>query len=212
MDYASNSNKSKEAAPEETTEVTETKVITKVVTTTGVVKRKTIGKKLKGIFFGGDFKAAAKYVFADVLLPAARDMLFDSLNEGAKRVVYGERGPRGGRRASQDYRGYVQYNTPVRRSRSAMLPDQAPRMQQRVGRRESSDVLIASREEANLVLQTMIDCVDKYEQISVADLNELIGVQSANVDHRWGWTNLNQASIRQVRDGYMLELPPMEEL
>lgn len=215
MEYASNSNKSKEKIiiEVETDDgvVVEPKV-TKVVTGTAIVQKKGIGKKLHGIFFGGEFKSASRYVVADVLLPAARDMVVDIITKGVERVVYGERYS-SSRRRSPEYRGNVQYNSPVRREyRSSILPGQPPRIPNRINRRESSDVLIESREEANLVLQTMVDCVEKYEQVSMADLNELLGLQSANIDHRWGWTTLNEASIRQTRDGYLLELPPMEEL
>jgi hypothetical protein len=85
-------------------------------------------------------------------------------------------------------------------------------MPNRVNRRESSDVLIATREEAMSALEMMINCIDQYEMVSMADLNEIIGLPSAHIDHRWGWTSVKEANIKQVREGYLLELPPMEEL
>lgn len=208
MDFPANSEKSKETkkdtAPEE-------KKLEQVVTAPAVVKQKSIGKKFKAIFFGGEFKSSFRYVTADVLLPAARDTLFDAATKGVERLVYGENvQARRGRPANT--RGIVTYNRPVQRdSRSAMLPDQPPHRVARRGK-ESADVLITDREEAMLVLQTMVDCIDKYNVVSMADLNELIGQPIANIDHNWGWTNLTTAQIRQDRNGYLLELPPMEEL
>jgi hypothetical protein len=208
MDYASNSNKSKGDEPEVVP-----KNLTSIITSPSVVRKKGVGRKFKAIFFGGDFKNAARFVVSDVLLPGARDILFDVWTKGGERVMYGE--TRYARRSRGDYRGQVSYNAPVRRAyrpNPGMVPDQPPRFPNRLNRRESNDVLIVSREEANTVLQTLIECIDKYEMVSMADLNELIEQPSANIDHKWGWLNLNDASIRQVREGYLIELPPMEEL
>ena len=44
------------------------------------------------------------------------------------------------------------------------------------------------------------------------DLYDLTGLPSAHVDNKWGWTYLTNTEIRQIRDGYLLDLPPMEEI
>ena len=73
-------------------------------------------------------------------------------------------------------------------------------------------MILASREEAELVLERLLDIISKYEVASLADLYDLTGLPSSHVDNKWGWTYLNNTEIRQVRDGYLLDLPPLEEI
>lgn len=202
--YAGNTNKDKEqkVAPEEE------KVVQKVTTGTVVKKKQPLGQRFKAIFFGGDSKSAARYVAADVLLPAIKNLLVDTTTKGVERLVYGDSRPT--RRPGFDYRSRVQYNSPLMRSdpRTGRLPDQGPRMT----RRETSDLVLASREEADLVLERLLDILDKYDVASVADLYELTGLPTSHVDNKWGWTQLHNTEVRQVRDGWLLNLPPAEEI
>jgi hypothetical protein len=187
-----------------------------VVTAEVVIKEPSLGRKMKSIFFGGEFKSASRYVVTDVILPAFRDTVFDVMTAGTERVIYGEsRTPRRRHRGMTTgaLGSITNYNRPIQRgARSAMLPDQPPRGMNRVTRRESNDVLIADREEAVLVLDTLNECITRYEVASLADLNELLNQPSAVVDQKWGWFSLSDANIRQTRQGYLLELPPLEEI
>jgi len=204
MDYQSNSHKSKEEKA-----TTPDKKVEKVTTGVVVEKKPTLGQKFKNLFFGGEFRGASKYIAGDVLLPAFRNLLVDATTKGVERVVYGE--TMQSRRRSVDYGPRVQYNNPLSMQRDrARLPDQPIRSRQ--PRRDLNDFVLASREDAALVLERLIDILDKYEVASVADLYDLTGLPSSHVDNKWGWTYLNNAEIRQVRNGYLLDLPPTEEI
>lgn len=211
MDYQGNTNKDKSKKVERPE-----KAIEKIVTGEVVVRKKSFGQRFKGIFFGGDFKTAATYVAADVLLPSLRNMLADATKGAVDRVIYGESAyTRRGR--APEYRPRVQYNNPINRATrdprelSARLPDQPPHPY-RQNRHEASEIILASREEAELVLERLIDIVDKYDTASLADLYDLVGLKSDHVDNKWGWTFLNTAQVIQLREGYLLELPPLEVL
>lgn len=211
MDYQGNSNKDKgkQVAPE----TEETKVVEKVVTGTVVQKKPSLGQKFKTIFFGGEFRGATRYVAADVLLPAFRNLVVDAITKGVERTVYGESSRPRRPGFGGGYGSRVQYHSPIMRpeSRMARLPDQGPRTQTQ-GARESNSLILASRDEAELVLERLIDIIDKYEQASLADLYDLTGLPSAHIDQKWGWYNLNATEIRQVREGWLLDLPRQEEL
>lgn len=58
----------------------------------------------------------------------------------------------------------------------------------------------------------MDDLMRKYETVSVADLYELLGLDFNYTDEKWGWVNLDDAGIRRVRNGYLLDLPKPESL
>ena len=189
------------------------KVVEKVVTVEVIQKKKSIGRRFKEVFFSGDFKSAARYVAADVLLPALRNMMVDTSTKAIERVIYGDSAPRGARR-SPEYRSYVQYNSPTlgRGVPYSHLPDQPRRY---VSSRPSNDqnhLVIPNRQEAETVVERLIDIIDQYEVASIGDLNELVGLPTQHTDQKWGWTTLKNVEIRQVRDGYLIDLPPAEPI
>ena len=53
----------------------------------------------------------------------------------------------------------------------------------------------------------MDDILEKYGMVSVADLYDLVGVTGNYTDNKYGWTNLSNAEIVRVRDGYQIKLP-----
>lgn len=204
MDYQGNSHKNKDNPDKTLPEKNVEQVTTGVV----IEKKPSLGRKFKNIFFGGEFKGASRYIAADVLFPAFRNLIVDATTKGIERMVYGESSMQ--RRRHPDYRPRVQYNNPMAARDRPRLPNQ-PLASQRM-RRDANNLVLTSREEAELVLERLIDILDKYEVASVADLYDLTGLPSSHVDNKWGWTYLNNTEIRQVRDGFLLDLPPTEEI
>lgn len=210
MDYPSNSNKkeNQKNIPE--------KKIEKVIEGEVIARKKTNTSKFKSIFFGGEFKGAFRYILADVLLPAARNLLVDMTTKGIETVVYGDSKTNSNRRRPE-YSNRIQYNRPVNRGQEPrdrpFMPGQRQSNPYRSEvRQQSSDIILATREEAERVLERMIDIVDLYDVVSLADLYDLVGLPNTHTDNKWGWTYLNNGLVTQVREGYLLQLPPMEAI
>jgi len=209
MDYQGNSKKSKEEKkkPE--------KVVEKVVIGEVVTRPMPLGTKFRRIFLGGEAKDAGRYVLDAVLLPAFRNLVYDVMSKGTERVLYGEsRVPR----RMPEYRPRVTYNNPVQRSsygeesrqlsRSyANLPDQVNRK-----RPDNNQVILSNRDEAETVLERLLDIINQYDVASVADLYDLVGLSTTHIDNKWGWTFLAGVDIRQTREGYLIDLPPAEPI
>lgn len=208
MDYQGNSRKEK-SNPERPA-----KNIEKVITGEVVQKPKNLGRRFKDVFFGGDTKQAAKFVASDVLLPAMRNLIVDMVTKGAERMIYGEsnyrrRGP------GVNYGAHYQLNPSAQRNpfdprTAAPTVSGVPRGRQ--NRHEINDVVLSSREEADLVVERLSDILEKYDVVSLADLYDLLGLQTSHIDNKWGWTYINNVPVRQIRQGYLLELPPLEEI
>lgn len=205
MDYQGNSKKAKEEGP--------TKNVEKVVTGVVVIQKKSLGRKIKDTFIEADFKSVIKYVISDVLIPAARNMIVDASTKGVERMMYGDRaihhrnfgsGPR------------ITYNNPISRSYSgSMYGRNAPPVNsgpRRSSRNDQGVFILSSREDAENVIERMNDIIENYEVASVADLNELVGLPSTHVDNKWGWIFLGDIPIRQIREGYLLDLPDAEPI
>lgn len=205
MDFPGNSHK--ETGKSEQVEKPE---VVKVVSGAVVKKKKPLGKRIKGVLFDGALRGALTYVTGEVLLPALRNMMYDTLTEGSKRVIYGD-SPRRRNVGADPNRSRVSYNSPVNRGYSGrgILPDQPPHM---VRRQEGNEVVLASKQDAENVLRTMMEMVDKYGQVTLADFLALCDLPSAHTDYKWGWTNLLYVGVLQRRDGYIIDLSPMEAL
>lgn len=208
MDYQGNSNKDKEPNVD-----LPKKDLEKVVTGNVIVKPKTIRSRIKGIFFGGDIDSAASYVVSEVLLPALRNLVVETVSRGTDRLIYGESA---NRRRPGSYSPRVQYNNPINRGGSsqsrAYLPDQKPTDRWTQNRKSFEDVIVGSKSDADTVVERLIDIVDMYEVVSVAELYELLGLPSSHVDNKWGWTHLSSIEVRQVREGWRIGFPPLEEI
>ena len=58
----------------------------------------------------------------------------------------------------------------------------------------------------------MNDIIDTYEVVSVADLNELVGLPTSYMDNKWGWIYLGDVQVRQIREGFLIDLPSAEPI
>ena len=69
------------------------------------------------------------------------------------------------------------------------------------------DIILNSRGEAEDVLVRMDELMETYGLVRVADLYDLVGITGNYTDNKYGWTNIRNAEIVRVRDGYMIKMP-----
>lgn len=194
------------------------KKLEKVVT--GEVKKvkKPISARFKDIFLGGDFKTSTEYVVSDVLLPALRNLVVDTITKGVDRLIYGEHSRRPPTsRQYTDYRSRAIYRAPYSAGSgplpSAYLPNQPRGIDRWKTNRDAESVIVGTRTEAEAVVDTITTIVDQYGVVSIADLNEILGIEgSPHTDNKWGWTHISKLEITQVREGWKIDFPPLEEV
>src|SRR5690606_42119776 len=74
------------------------------------------------------------------------------------------------------------------------------------------EIVLATRSEAEEVLDRLSDLINSYDVALVSDLYDLIGITGSFTDDRWGWTSLTGARVERVRDGYLLNLPRTQSI
>ena len=196
-EFPSNSEKSKKISP--------------VVISGATRRRKSLRKQFKETFVAGDAKTAIQYVLFDVLLPAAKDMVVDAGSSGLEKLIFGESRRRGSTRPPSGPTGHISYNRYSSESRYSSGPQRAISRQARA-RHNFDEIVLDQRAEAEEVIDRLFDLVDRYESASVADLYELVGLDSVHTDNKWGWTDLTGAGVSRIRGGYLLDLPEPEAL
>lgn len=192
-DYKPNSNRFKE---EQKTKAPEKKV-EKVVTGKVITKKKSAFSKFADEFISEDAKNVKTYVLGEVLIPAIKKAISDIVTDGIDMILYGGT-RRDGKRSTADRVSYRNYydrgGSTVRDTRTATGYSY-------------DDIILNSRGEAEDVLSRMDELMDTYGLVRVADLYDLVGITGNYTDNKYGWTNIRNAEIVRVRDGYMIKMP-----
>jgi hypothetical protein len=201
-DYPPNSDASKRKV------IKEDKEIKRVTSVDPVRRKKPLRKQFAETFIGGDAKTALNYMMFDVVIPGARDMVVDTIMAGLEKLIFGDARRRGGSTTPQSGpTGVVSYN---RYSMGRNPSPQRALSRRARARHDFDEIVLQSRPEAEEVIDRLFDLVSRYETASVADLYELVGLNSAHTDQKWGWRDLRGAGVSRVRDGYLLDLPEPE--
>jgi len=187
----------------------------KRITQGDVIRRKEpLGKKFKNMFIGGDARSVWSYIFGDVLIPAAKDMIADAGSQGLERMIFGETRSRMRRPGTSG--SHVPYNRySSSSSRPPWRPDREPSREISRRARVSHDfdeIVLPDRGEAEAVIDQLFEILSAYEMVSVSDLYEMVGITGQYTDEKWGWTDLRGAGVTRTRAGYLLDLPKPEPL
>jgi len=77
---------------------------------------------------------------------------------------------------------------------------------------QTDDIILSSREDCEAVLEYLGGCIDKDKDATKADLLNFLGRPWQFTDQKWGWGFIGNAEIVQIREGWLLDLPPMEAI
>lgn len=188
----------------------ERKEATQSVPLKGSVKAKENGlRRIRDEFINEDAPSVGEYILYDVFLPAVKDLILD-IGHGAIDVAFG--GTPGSYRRGYSRRGdrsYVSYDR--------MYDDRDRRRDRREDRRTRDrleDLIFEYREDAEDVLDRMMDYLDRYDDVPVSYLYDLCGktVPHDFTKDDWGWTNLSSAKVTRTRGGYYIDFPRVRPL
>ena len=72
--------------------------------------------------------------------------------------------------------------------------------------------IFMDHESANKVLDELIEHIDLYGFVALADYNDFTDVSSDSEDALYGWTNLNGAVVIPKHEGFTIKLPAAKKL
>jgi len=193
-DYKPNSHVYKE---EQKKALEERKKAEKVVSGPVKLKKKSGITKLTDNIIAEDAKNVKTYILTDVLLPGIKKAIFDIVTGGIEMLIYGTTGKhKGGSLGSKvSYRNYYE-------RRDDRSDDSRSRT-----RFDYDEIVFPSRGEAEAVRDQLVDIIAKYGFATVSELYDMIDETAPYTSNRYGWTNLRNAEVQRVRDGYIIKLP-----
>jgi hypothetical protein len=208
-EFPSNSHQPKATATEKPAE----KVVPRVVEGNVTRRKKPLRKRVREMFLVDDEGSVMDFVLGEVLVPALKDMMTDAVSQGFERMIYGE--SRSSVRRNRS--GSGAFGTPARvaynQYSSGQRRDDRPSMSRRARASHDFDqIILPSRGEAIKVIDSLNDMIRKYETVSVKEFYEMIGEEFHYTDEKFGWTDLRDAGVRRVSNGYLLDLPKAEPI
>lgn len=178
------------------------------------LKRKTPGQRFTETFLNnGDVKTVGQTILLDVIVPALKEMIFNSGRDALSMFLWGDTraSNRGGLRTGGGIvRDYTSYS-------SSIVSRSSNRDRVNISRPEDSprynNLVFEIRGDAENILWNMREYINTYDDIQIIKLYELVKEQTGvdipmtAQDAKFGWSDLTQAYVRQVRGGYLLDLP-----
>ena len=161
-------------------------------------KKKSGFKKVVDVVAPDGVDDAVSHIIFDILIPGAKDMVWDIFGS----MLWGDqhrkrtRGSSGGVKTNTPYRDY--YRHPDDRS----LPATRVRVAYEV-----EDYPIPDRRDAECVLAELDSILREYGTVKVSEYYEAIGVTPRSIDYKYGWTDLRNAYVDKVREGWIIRLP-----
>lgn len=192
-EYQSNSHRTKELAAQEKSDERRTE---KVVTGSTKLRKKSTLTKMANAFLPGDVDDVKRYVLRDVLIPTIKRTISDVVDMLLGVNTTPRSSSPAGTRVS--YRSYYDARND-RRESTALRTRSTPY--------SYDDVVFDRYDDAAEVLLRMRELVSRFDAVSVADLFDMTGHAGNYTDNKYGWTDLSDARIERVSDGYIIRLP-----
>jgi len=170
-------------------------------------KKKSIWQEIKEEFIAEDSRTVGEYLAKDVAVPLLKSMIQTVLNNAVDMFLYGGAGASHGRTT---YGGYKPNNVsyrPYYDQRPANNNGYYSKPRTAYGY-DYTEIVFESRADAEAVFYKMMEILNMYSVVRVADYLEISGRDSNYTDNNYGWTSLENVQIRRSRDGgFYLDLP-----
>lgn len=163
-----------------------------------VKTKKNEMRKLANVFISDDVVNVKHYILMDVLVPSIKKALYDIV-VGALDMTFFH-GRSGSKRPTADKVSFRDYN-------SVSRDDRGSNRFRTTSGYSYDDIILETRGEAEAVLARMDEIMEEYQIVRVADLYDLVGITGEHTDNKYGWTNIRNAEVERVRDGYRIKMP-----
>jgi len=191
-----------------------------VVDQTYLVKRNSTRSAVK-TFFPESLASVGNYIVKDILIPAVKNLLDDTISKGTHALLWGNSSGVSRSRSREDSVSYERYYK--KPSTQSQLSSSSRLNKKYTSVYDYADVEFTSMGKAEKVLMNMRAAINRYKVCSVRDMYDLAETMDENgkpvgspADARYGWYSLAEDEARVVSSGgkWYLDLPkavPLDE-
>lgn len=159
------------------------------------IKKKSIGEKIGEALLPEDMEATKSNIWKKIIVPSVKDLIFSMFEEF---LFQGSRSSRRRESSPLDRPSYVNY---VDYSRNQ---DRDRRDSQRSISERDFDyrcLRFDYVEDARHCLRDLLDMLDRYPSVSIANLYDILGRTTTSSQFNYGWSSLRDARIVEERNG-----------
>lgn len=177
-----------------------------------VSTHKSLGEKFVDTFMSETVDDVKSWLVVDVIIPGIKNTILDMLGM----MFFGGSDYSRGRSRGYDRErvSYNSYYSSGRRSsrereRDRRDRDDSPR---RDGKVDYRNIIFRDRRAAEDLVREMHRRIEVYDQVSIAEMFDLMEVTGKYTDNNWGWTRKSDIGIRRVSNGYLIDVAEAEAL
>lgn len=192
----------------------EKKLITPVVQIDQTKVRKSTGRQFLDSFITRDFSIVKDYLIEDILVPAIKDTIVDTICSAVNMIFKGNPGKNNVTRHWNSTIGSTRtdYGSIYRTSDPGYFKRDERSYENTLSRRSTMDYMdipFTNRSDAETVLEQMRDILEQYPSVSVAEFYELVGYNYGSnwTCHDFGWTDLSNVIVTWSRGAWIIALP-----
>lgn len=197
QDYKPNSHRFKEEQKKKAAEEKERKIEKVVSNGSAKIKKKSELSKFTSAFISEDVSNVKSHVVSDVIIPAAKKLIYDIVKDGIDMLLYGTSGNSGRSTVGSKVSYSKMYDDPRDRRSSTTSKS----------RFDFDDLVFESRGVAEAVRAQMQEVIERYGFVTVADMYDMADVTQPYTSNKYGWINISSSEIVRIRDGYIIKLP-----
>lgn len=175
------------------------------------VKPNLFTRLVKSIIGPNGLRAIGSYLGKEVIMPALKDTIVNTINTGVNMAAYGEDRSRFNNGWSNPARYNNRVGSQTYTNYNSAYHNNNPQAQAINPPTRIKDILLYTWDDANTVLGNLNNDIATYGYARLADYYDYAGQPSTNyMDNAYGWRALGNIRIVPVRGKYMLALPPVE--
>lgn len=175
-----------------------------VVTGKATLQKESFGEKFKKAVLPGDIQDIKSYIWKQLIIPGVQTSIIATM----EMLFFGQTSRRsfGGPTRSNQTTNYSYISSSGSPYRSAAIS------QRDRATHNFRNIVFESAQDAEDVISTLLDLIDRVGYATVADYYDCAGIQAEWADENWGWKNFRRLESRRVRDGYIIDMEPPTQL
>lgn len=167
-----------------------------VVKGKAIVQKDTFGKKLWKTFVPTDLKDIRTHAVNQIIVPGLKAAALSLIELALYGSVGNRRSVSGG--AQRTNYSYI--------SSGGQQPNSPTITQRDRATHNFQNIIFATYQDAEDVITTMMDLVDRYNRLTVAQFYDLAGLESDWASENWGWTSFQRLETKAIRGGYIIDV------
>lgn len=176
--------------------------VNKVISGNVVGKRRDPIKKVGQLFFAEDISSIKNYIIFDVLLPAIKNVVADSITNSVSMALFGDF------RTGTNRSGITSaLNSPTKYSTVYRMGESPKIASTSRSRFFFENPIVEDKADAERVIRDLQDLIEAQEYATVADMYSMLGVKSEPTYNNYGWYKIGQAKPIPVKEGWVINLP-----